>query len=109
MGFISREYRLGNSARWVAWNGRPHLSPSDYMIFSEAILVFRLLHAFIVQVLDYFDIVPFQLPLNSYHLIVTFCIIFSKYCGVALLVVHFAFIYGLNALTKHAGIWYLTG
>ena len=34
--------------------------------------VYLLLHPFVVQVLDYFDIVPFLLPLNSHRLIVAF-------------------------------------
>ena len=79
------------------------------MTFSKAILktgVFLPLHPFIVQVLDYFDIVPFQLPPNSHRLIIVFCIIFSKHCGVTPSVVHFAFIYGLKALAKHAKFWY---
>ena len=65
LGFISREYRLGHLARWAAGNERPQLPPRDYMTFSEAILktgVFLPLHPFIVQVLDYFDIVPFSAP-----------------------------------------------
>ena len=82
------------------------------MTFSEAILktvVFLPLHPFIIQVFDYFDIVPFQLPLNSHRLIVAFYIVFSEFYDVALSVVHFAFIYRLKALAKHAGFWYLTG
>ena len=63
LGFISREYRLGHLARWAAGNERPHLPPRSYMTFSETILkiggVFLPLHLFIVQVLDYFDIVSF--------------------------------------------------
>ena len=65
------------------------------MIFSKAILktgVYLLLHPFVAQILDYFDLVPFQLPSNSHRLIVVFYIIFSEYCGFALSVVHFAYI-----------------
>ena len=112
MGFISREYRLGHSARWAAGNERLHLPPSGCMTSSEAILktgVFIPLHPFIVQVLDYFDIVPFQLPPNSHHLIVAFYIIFLKCCDVVPSVVHFAFIYKLKALYKHVKFRYLTG
>ena len=71
--------------------------------------VFLFLHPFIDQVLDYFDIVLFQLPPNFYHLIVAFYISFSEFCSVLALVVHFSFIQGLRALAKHAGFWYLTG
>ena len=112
LGFISCEFKLGNLARWVVENERPLLPPPGYMTFSEAILktgVFLPVHPFVVQVLDYFDIVPFQLPPNSYRLIVAFYIVFLEYCGVALSVVHFAFMYGLTALAKHAGFWYLIG
>ena len=38
-----------------------------------------------------------------------FYIVFSEYCNFAPLVVHFTFIYGLKALAKHVGFWYLTG
>ena len=118
-GFISHEFRLGNSACSAVRNERPHSLPRGYMTFSKAILktwVFLSLHPFIVlslhpfiaQVLDYFDIVPFQLPSNSHLLIVTFYFVFSKYYGVAPSVVHFAYIYGLKALAKHVGFWYLT-
>ena len=82
------------------------------MTFSEAILktgVYLLLHRFIVQVLNYFDIVPFQLPPNSHHLIMAFYIVFSEYYGVAPSVVHFVYIFRLKALAKHVGFWYLTG
>ena len=81
------------------------------MTFSEAILkmeVFLPLHPFVVQVLNYFDIVPFQLPPNSHRLIVAFYIVFSEYCSVAPSVVYFAFIYELKALAKHVEFWYLT-
>ena len=74
------------------------------MTFSEAILkmeVFLPLHPFVVQVLNYFDIVPFQLPPNSHRLIVVFYIVFSEYYGVMPSVVYFVYIYGLNALAKH--------
>ena len=81
------------------------------MTFSEAILetgVFLPLHPFVVQVLDYFDIAPFQLPLNSHCLIVVFYIVFSEHYGVAPSVVHFVFVYELKAIAKHIGFWYLT-
>ena len=82
------------------------------MTFSEAILkmgVFLPLHPFVIQVLEYFEIVPFQLPPNSHRLIVAFYIVFSEYCGVAPSMVYFEFIYGLKAFAKHVGFWYLTG
>ena len=111
LGFTSREFRLGTSAYWAAGNEGPHLPPHGYMTFSETILktgVFLSLHLFVVQVLDYLDIFPFQLPPNSHRLIVAFYIVFSEYCGVVPSVVYFVYIYGLNALAKHAGFWYLT-
>ena len=82
-----------------------------YLVFPEEIFkmrVFLPLHPFVVQVLDYFDIIPFQLPPNSHCLIVAFYIISSEYCSFMPSVVHFEFIYGLKALAKHTGFWYLT-
>ena len=82
------------------------------MTFSEAILkmgVYLLLHPFVVKVLNYFDIVPFQRPPNSRRLIMVFYIVFSEYWVVAPSVVHFALIYRLKALAKHTIFWYLTG
>ena len=96
----------------VAGNERSHHPTRGYMTFSEAILktgVFLSLHPFIDQVLDHFDIVPFQLPPNSRHLIVVFYITFSEFYGVAPLIVHFVFIYRLKAFAKHVGFWYLIG
>ena len=74
------------------------------MAINEAILkigVFLPVHFFIDQVLEFFDIVPFQLFLNSYRLIVVFYIAFSELCETALLVGHFTFIFRLKALAKH--------
>ena len=82
------------------------------MAISEAILkngVFFPLYPFIGQVLEFFDIVPFQLSPNSYRLIVAFYIAFLELCKTAPSVGHFAFIFGLKALAKHPGFWYLTG
>ena len=81
------------------------------MSFSKAILktgVYIPLHHFVIQVLDYFDIVPFQLPPNSHRLIVAFYIVFSEYYGVTPLLVYIAFIYEFKALAKHTRFWYLT-
>ena len=66
------------------------------MTFSETILktgVYLPLHPFVAQVRDYFDIIPFQLPPNSHHLIVAFYVVFLEYCGVAPSMAHFAYIY----------------
>ena len=82
------------------------------MAISEAILktkVFLPLHSFIDQVLEFFDIVPFQLFPNFYHLIVTFYIAFSELYKTAPSIGHFAFIFGLKALAKYPRFWYLTG
>ena len=71
--------------------------------------VFFSLHPIIDQVLEFFDIVPFQLSLKSYHLIVAFYIAFMELCKTAPIVGHLTFIFGLKALEKHLGFWYLTG
>ena len=82
------------------------------MAISEAILktrVFLPLHPFTDQVLEYFDIVPFQLSPNSYSLIVAFYIAFSELYKTVPIVGHFAFIFRLKALSKHPRFWYLNG
>ena len=79
LDFISRNFRVGNSASWAAGNKGPHFPPHGYVTFSEVILktgVYLSLHPFIVQVLDFFDIICFQLPSNSHRLIVAFYIVF---------------------------------
>ena len=112
MGNISQEYRLRYLPHWATGDERPHLPPPGYMAISEVILntkVFLPFHPFIEQVLEFFDIVPFQLSPNSYRLIVVFYITFSELCKIAPIVGHFVFIFGLKALVKHSGFWYLTG
>ena len=82
------------------------------MTFSKAILktrVYLLLHPFVVQVLDYFNVILFQFLPNSHHLIVAFYIVFLEYCGVAPSVIHFAYIFKLKTLAKYTEFWYLTG
>ena len=82
------------------------------MAISEAILktgVFLPLKPFIDQVLKFFDIVSFQLSLNSYRLIVAFYIVFLKLYKTMSIVRHFAFSFRLKALVKDPGFWYLTG
>ena len=89
-----------------------HLPPLGYMAINKAILktgVFLPFYPFIEQVLEFFDIVPFQLSPNSYRLIVAFYIAFLELCQTAPTVGHFAFIFGLKALAKHFGFWYQTG
>ena len=71
--------------------------------------VFLPFHHFIEQVLEFFDIVPFQLSPNSYRLIVAFYIAFSELCKTTPIIGHFAFIFEVKALAKHPGFWYLTG
>ena len=77
---MAREYKIEGLARWPKPNERLHLPPVGFMAISEAILkagVFLPLYQFIDQVLQFFDIVPFQLTSNSYHIIVAFFITFS--------------------------------
>ena len=71
--------------------------------------VFLPLRPFIDQVLEFFNIVLFQLSTKSYCLIVAFYIAFSELCKTAPSVGHFAFIFRLKALVKHPGFWYLIG
>ena len=90
---------------------RLHLLSPRYIAISEAILksgVFLPLHSFIDQVLEFFDIVPFQLSPNSYRLIVAFYIALSELCETAPSIGHFAFIFRLKTLAKHPEFWYLT-
>ena len=82
------------------------------MAISEAILkagVFLPLHPFIDQVLQFFDIVSFQLSPNSYLVIVAFFITFLEACEVEPSLGHFTHIFGIKVIAKHAGFWYLTG
>ena len=81
------------------------------MAISEAILkagVFLPLHPFIDQVFQFFDIIPFQLTLNSYSIIVAFFIAFSKAFGVEPSLGHFSYVFGIKVVAKHAGFSYLT-
>ena len=106
MGQISHKYRLRYLPSWVAEDERPHLPPLGYMAISETILkikVFLPFHPFIEQVLEFFDIVLFQLSPNSYRLIMAFYISFLELCKTAPTVGHFAFIFWLKALAKHPG------
>ena len=82
------------------------------MAISEAILkieVFLPFHPFIEQVFEFFDIVPFHLSPNSYHLIMAFYIVFLGLCKTAPTVGHFTLIFGLKTLAKHPAFWYLIG
>ena len=75
------------------------------MAFSEAILkagVFLPLYPFINEVLWFFDVVPFQLTPNSYRIIVTFYIAFTE-AGFEPSISHFAYMFGIKAVVKHAG------
>ena len=89
----------------------PHLPPISFMALSEAILkagVLLPLHPFIDQVLQFFDIVPFQLTPNSYCIIMVFFISFSKACGIEPSIGHFAYVFRIKAIMKHVEFWYLT-
>ena len=46
LGFISSEFRLGNSAHWAVENERLLIPYRDYMTFSEAILKTRSISCF---------------------------------------------------------------
>ena len=106
---IAREYKLGEIAHWPSPNERPHLPSISYMAFSEAILkagVSLPLHSFIGEVLRFFDVVPFQLNPNSYSIMVTFYIAFTEACRFKPSIGHFAYVFGIKAVTKYAGFWY---
>ena len=79
MVFVAHEYRLRGLARWPKPDERLHLPPISFMTISKTILkagVFLPLHPFIDQVLQFFDIVSFQLTPNSYRIIMAFYIAF---------------------------------
>ena len=104
MAFVAHEYRLGGLACWPKSDERLHLPPLGFMAISEVILKARFflpLHPFIDQVLQFFDIVPFQLTLNSYCIIVAFFVAFSEACGVEPLLGHFAYIFRIKVIAKH--------
>ena len=106
MAAVAREYKLGGLARWPKSDEKLHLPLIGFMAISEAILkvgVFLPLHPFIDQVLQFFDIVPFQVTPNSYRIIVAFVIAFFEACGVKPSLGHFTYIFGIKATAKHAG------
>ena len=111
MAFVACEYRLEGFASRPKPNEIPRLPLVSFMAIREAILkagVFLPLHPFIDQVLQFFEIMHFQLTLNSYRINVAFYIVFSKACGVEPSLRHFAHIFGIKVVAKHAGFWYLT-
>ena len=109
---IAREYRLWEIGLLHNPNERPHLPHVGYMAFSKAILKAEVslpLHPFINEVLQFFDVVQFQLTLNSYCIIVTFYIAFAEACEFELSVGHFAYVFWIKAVAKHVGFWYMIG
>ena len=87
MASMAREYRLGGLAHWPKLDEKPHLPYVGFMAISKAISkvgVFLPLYPFIDQVLQFFDIVPFQLTLNFYRIIVAFFIASQKHAGSSL-------------------------
>ena len=111
MTSLASEYRVGGLARWPKSDERPHLPPRGFMATSKVILkvrVFLPLHPFIDEVLQFFDIAPFQFNPNFYRIIMAFFIIFLKACRVEPSLDHFAYIVGIKVMAKHAGFWYLT-
>ena len=71
--------------------------------FSEAIIRWGasiLLHPFLIEVFDYFNLVPFEFSPNSICTIVAFYIAFMEVDIGEPSVVEFAYIYGIKALTR---------
>ena len=67
---------------------------------------FILLHSFLIELFDYFNLVPFQFTPNSIHTIVAFYIALMEADIGEPLVVEFAYIYCIKDLAKNEGFWY---
>ena len=107
MTSVAHEYRLEDIARWSKQDERLDLPSMDFMAISKAILkarVFLPLHSFIDQVLQFFDIVLFQLTPNSYHIMMAFFITFSEARMVEPSLGHFAYIFGIKVVVKACGV-----
>ena len=63
-------------------------------------------HPFIVEVLDYFNVAPFQFTPIYIYTMVTFYIAFIEADIGKPLVVEFAYVYYINALARNEGFWY---
>ena len=74
--------------------------------FSKAIIqggASILLHSFLIEMFDYFNIVSFQFTLNSIRTVVVFYIAFMEADIGKPLAVEFAYIYCIKALTRNTG------
>ena len=79
--------------------------------FSEVIMrggASILLHPFVVEVLDYFNLIPFQLTPNSFRNIMTFYIIFMEIGIREPSTDVFAYVYCIKVLAEHKGLWYMS-
>ena len=63
-------------------------------------------HPFLVEVFDYFNIVPFQFTPNSISTIVAYYIVFIEANIGEPLVVEFVYIYCIKALARNKVFWY---
>ena len=90
-------------------NDRLHIPPPRMAAFSEAIIqggASHSLHPFIFEVLDYFNIAPFQFTSNSINTMVAFYITFIEADIGEPLVVEFAYVHCIKALARNKGFWH---
>ena len=78
---IAKQLKLSIAITWPSLNDRLHNLPPCMVAFYEAIIwggASIPLRPFLVEVLDYFNLVPFQLTPNSLRTIVSFYIAFME-------------------------------
>ena len=66
------------------------------------------LHPLINDVLMYFNVTPFQFTPNFVCIMVAFYITFREVGIGEPSINEFAYVYGIKALAKHEGFWYIT-
>ena len=88
----------------LALNNGLHILPPRLVTFSEEIIrggAFVSLHPFIVEVLDYFNVVPFKFTLNSIRTMVAFYIAFMEADTGESSAVEFAYVCCIKALARN--------
>ena len=81
MKLIARQFYLSGAIRQPRPGEIPHLPPFGMMAFFEAIMrgwASLPLHPFLIAVLEYFNVAPFQFTPNSFRIMVAFYIAFME-------------------------------
>ena len=101
---MATQFHLLTTILQLSPNDRQHNPLPRMVAFFEAIIqggVSIPLHPFLVEVLDYFNLVPFQFTPNSIGTMVAFYIAFMEVDIGEPFVVEFTYIYCIKALTKN--------